>query len=219
MRISNQRIKQARLVVDDVLDPFQTPEYLALFTEDGEPIDLQGTGTSGSEGPAGPEGPEGPAGTAGATGPAGPTGPQGPKGDTGATGPQGAAGQSANLFDYMFATAITAPPTGTTVRLNNATPASATKMWVTKQTYDGIDVTNFLNQVVSGDRLTIQDRDDTTMVQRYDVTGAPVVQSTYIEFPIVWVSGGSPLFAQRMILAVIMRGSTGSGGSLTWEDV
>lgn len=217
MRILNQKIKQATVVMDEILDPFQTPESLALFDEDGNPIDLGAVG-SGSVGPAGPQGlpgPTGPAGTAGATGA---TGATGPAGATGATGPQGVAGQSANLFDYMFATAITAPPTGTSVRLNNATPASATKMWVTKQTYDGIDITNFLNQVSVGDRLTIQDRDDTTMVQRYDITGAPVVQSTYVEFPIVWVSGNLPLVAQRMILAIVMRGTGGSIATDTLWD-
>lgn len=169
------------------------------------------TGATGATGSAGPAGPTGPAGPAGPTGPAGTTGATGPTGATGATGPEGPAGRSANLFDYMFAVATTAPPTGTTVRLNNATPASATKMWVTKQTYDGIDITNFLNQVSTGDRLTIQDRDDTTRVQRYDITAPPTILSTYLEFPVAWVSGNLPLVAQRMILAVVMR-ATGSAG-------
>jgi hypothetical protein len=134
-------------------------------------------------------------------------GATGPTGATGPVGPEGPTGRSANLFDYMFAVATTEPPTGATVRLNNATPALATKMWVTKQTYDGIDITNFLTQVSTGDRLTIQDRDETTRVQRYNITGPPVIQSTYVEYPIVWVSGDQPLVAQRMILAVVMRAS------------
>jgi hypothetical protein len=134
-------------------------------------------------------------------------GATGPTGATGPIGPEGPTGRSANLFDYMFAVATTEPPTGATVRLNNATPALATKMWVTKQTYDGIDITNFLTQVSTGDRLTIQDRDETTRIQRYNITGSPVIQSTYIEYPIAWVSGDQPLVAQRMILAVVMRAS------------
>jgi hypothetical protein len=49
MRILSEKVKQATLVVDDVVDPFQTPERLALFHEDGTPIDLEAVG---AEGPA-----------------------------------------------------------------------------------------------------------------------------------------------------------------------
>ena len=116
----------------------------------------------------------------------------------------------------MFATATSEPPTGTTVRLNNSTQSSATKVWVTNQTYDGIDVVNFLTLVAVGDRLAIQDRDDPTRIQRYDVTGPPVAKTGYVEFPVAWVSGASSLVAQRVMLAVVMRAT--AGGSAPAAD-
>jgi hypothetical protein len=57
----------------------------ALFTPDGDPIDLSALG---GEGPPGPEGAQGP------PGPQGSPGPQGATGATGATGPAGAAGSA-----------------------------------------------------------------------------------------------------------------------------
>lgn len=91
MRILNQKIRQATLVLDQELDPFQTPETLALFDENGSPI-IPGAGGSGTVGPEGPPGPPGADGADGAQGPAGPTGPQGPKGDKGDTGATGSTG-------------------------------------------------------------------------------------------------------------------------------
>ena len=113
----------------------------------------------------------------------------------------------------MFATATSEPPTGTTVRLNNATQSSATKVWVTNQTYDGIDVVNFLTLVAVGDRLTIQDRDDPTRIQRYDVTSPPGRQDRLRRVRgRVGLRRVSALVAQRVMLAVVMRASPRAGG-------
>lgn len=73
-RILSEQIKQATLIAGEAVDPFQTPELLALFNEDGTPYNLEAIGAPG---PTGPEGPEGPV---------GPEGPQGPQGDPGDIG-------------------------------------------------------------------------------------------------------------------------------------
>lgn len=88
-RILSEQIKQATLIVDEVVDPFQTPERLALFNEDGTPFNLEAIGAPGPEGPEGPEGP---------VGPEGPEGPQGPQGDPGAPG-SSASVATATLWD------------------------------------------------------------------------------------------------------------------------
>jgi Collagen triple helix repeat (20 copies) len=64
---------------------------LALFRENGEPLNLTG-GEQGPQGPQGPPGPQGPQGPQGLSGAQGATGSPGPKGNTGSQGPQGVQG-------------------------------------------------------------------------------------------------------------------------------
>ena len=174
-------------------------------------------GPKGDKGDKGDPGPQGEIGVTGAAGAAGATGAQGPAGIEGPQGDPGAPGQSANLFDYMFATATAEPPTGTTVRFNNASAAAVTKIWATDSTYDGVNIRNLLNAITPGTRVVLQDRNDATKIQRFDVTG-PVVQKTgYTEIPVVFFSGGTALAAQRTMMAIFLAGPVSSPGP--WHEI
>lgn len=63
-----------------------TPQRVALFGADGQPVEPGGQGPKGDTGAQGPQGERGPQGPKGDTGA---QGPQGPKGDTGAAGADG----------------------------------------------------------------------------------------------------------------------------------
>jgi Collagen triple helix repeat (20 copies) len=91
MRILSEKIKQATLVTDEVIDPIQLPEKLALFDSEGNPLTM-GEGPPGPTGPTGPEGPVGLTGATGSAGLTGATGVTGPEGSIGLTGAAGATG-------------------------------------------------------------------------------------------------------------------------------
>jgi len=212
---------------------------LVLFDEDDNPFNLTG-GETGPEGPMGPAGPRGDTGlkgdkgdkgdtgspgAKGDTGAQGPTGTKGDKGDPGNTGPpgeqgdpgtpgeqgpEGPAGQSASIFEFMFSTALTEPPTGSEVRLNHASASSATKLWVRHSTVDSVDISNLMALTQVGDRLTVQDKDEPGKIQRFNVTSI-TPKSSYMEFGVTFVSGGSPLTAQRVMLLLGRAGTPGRG--------
>lgn len=83
-------------------------------------------GPPGAVGPAGPVGPAGAAGSIGPQGPAGPDGADGIDGEDGTDGTNGTNGQDAG-FNYLFSTdTAETDPGASKLKLNNATPASAT---------------------------------------------------------------------------------------------
>ena len=100
------------------------------------------TGVTGLTGPTGPTGPTGLTGATGAgvTGVTGATGPTG-VGLIGATGVTGAH-VAASMIDYIFSTTTTdADPGDGVMRLNNATQASATSMFIDLLDVNGADLT------------------------------------------------------------------------------
>ena len=62
------------------------------------------------------------------------------------------------LFGSDFDTTTTAGPAATRLRLNNATPASATIVYVSYTSKDGADLKTRLLAGTAGDRLFIQDQ-------------------------------------------------------------
>lgn len=88
MRFFTARARKALLVTEDAdFDPDEELERLALFTEAGELVSLDGV-----PGPAGPTGATGAVGATGTTGAKGNKGDPGPRGYTGPPGPQGLIG-------------------------------------------------------------------------------------------------------------------------------
>lgn len=89
--MSDPQTLSALLIVGSKRDPNQMPGRVALYDQDGNPLDLAG-GSQGPMGPQGPAGPQGLQGPQGIQGVQGVAGPDGPKGDPGPVGPQGPTG-------------------------------------------------------------------------------------------------------------------------------
>jgi|SRR5262245_15894709 len=135
----------------------------------------------------------------------------GPPGPPGPTGPQGPAGASITpIMQFSYNAAITEPPTGNQLRLNNADQTLATRIWVQKVTTDNIDVATFFYLYgLSGNLFYAQDRDDSTKRQRYTLTADGLDKGTYYEFQVSWLSGGLALPTQTVACA--LRGAVREG--------
>ena len=170
------------------------PDVVEVPTGDVFVVGIVSDTGTGAPGPPGPAGPEGPA------GPAGPEGPQGPPGEPGG---------STSVFDYSLNGNTTEPPGSGQVRLDNADQTQATKMWVDAATAPGVDVANALMLVEAGARVYIQDKDDASRYQLYDVVADPVDKGTYVEYAIAWVEGSvTPVpTGQRMLLGFVTSGA------------
>jgi hypothetical protein len=140
-------------------------------------------------------------------------------------------GGNTALSDYTFSGTTTAPPTSGTVRLNNATQASATEAYVHYTNNNGVDIKNYaLANAVPGRELYIQDRDDATKWQAYLITGNAVDNTTYCTIPIVTkASGGNLVSSQRVMIGILGGGgasvkaqdsppTTPTKGDLWWES-
>lgn len=170
-----------------------------------------GEGVPGPPGPPGPPGadstvpgPQGIQGVQGIQGATGATGDMGPPGMTGATGPQGDPGVTLTggaVQSYVFGASTTPPPMSGRIRLNNATQSAATTMWLHYTNNDGIDIRNYVNdRVRQSDTLYVQDRNDASKWQLYEVS-APITDSgVYATVPVTWRTGGSVLLANDEII-------------------
>ena len=68
-----------------------------------------------------------------------------------------------------------------------------------------------------GDVLFLQDRDDSTRWQAYDITATPtdVPANSYVSIPVTHREGGSALIDQAVIAQVLWGGGDSGGGSAT----
>lgn len=85
-----------------------------------------------------------------------------------------------------------ADPGSATFRLNNATQASATAMFISDIADSGVDVGSAFDQAFGvDDRIYMQDRVDKTKFHLFAVTGPPIDNATWHEIPIVSVDAGT----------------------------
>ena len=112
---------------------------------------------------------------------------------------------------FMFSAATTEPPTGTQLRLNNATQSSATKLWVMDASVDGLDVTVGLTRIMVGHQIYLQDFDDATKWIKFTVTADAIDKGVYFEVGVAHHSGASasPLPAQKIEFQAIAPGQVG----------
>jgi hypothetical protein len=110
------------------------------------------------------------------------------------------------FFGYDFDTTTSAGPATARLRLNNATPASATIIYAAYTTKDGVDIKNrLLAQGTPGDRVYLQDRANSANFRIYSVTGAPSDNTTYASIPVAHVSGGGTITNSMEIVAGMLE--------------
>ena len=99
------------------------------------------------------------------------------------------------LFGFDFDTSTAAAPASTRLRLNNATPASATIVYISTTSKDGADLRTRLLAGTAGDRLYIQERANSANWRLYELTGAPTDGTTYATVNVVHRGGAGSLWA------------------------
>ena len=100
------------------------------------------------------------------------------------TGGGGAAGHAS----FVFNATTTAPPASTQIRMNNASQTAATTLWVSKDDFNGLDVSVGLAKILPGHQIYLQDYDDASKWVKYNVTAA-VDSGVYHTFTIAYQSG------------------------------
>lgn len=172
------------------------------------------TGPAGATGPTGDVGPTGPLGDTGPTGPAGATGPTGDVGSTGPTGPQGPQGQSASFYNYRADDVnLSPPPSNGYIIWNNSVQTSATEIDVSHLDNFNNDVEVLLGNLTVNDTLILQDQNNSTNYQRWDVTSVTVFPNSYIAYGVTLISSTYTFPNNHpMLLIVQSGGATGPTG-------
>src|SRR5262245_8274975 len=115
-----------------------------------------------------------------------------------------------------------ADPGSGKLRVNNATPSSATLLAISKTTDPGTDASQLLASLANGDQLYIQDQGDATKWIRYGVTGASTNNTTWFQVPVSYRSSAGTLPSNNTPLAVqftLGAAPGGGGGSGTVTSV
>lgn len=106
------------------------------------------------------------------------------------------------LGEWIFATTAGNPANGQ-IRLDNTTQNLAKNVGVSKQDTNGNDASAALAPIRLGNTLNLQNKTDATQTQTYMITGTPVDQGSYIDYPVTWKSGNQPLPGQRTTLTSV----------------
>ena len=142
--------------------------------------------------------------------------------------PQGAAGAnggSSTAWNYRAKTNATSGyPTNGHLLWNNATQLSATQILVSHLNDEDSDIELFLSFFVEGQKLFIQNRDDSSQNQIWEITGTPTVtgantSTAYYTFPVTLVSSQGAAFTNNhSILFGTITEATNSVTSATTSD-
>ena len=128
-------------------------------------------------------------------------------------------GGTTYAFFYQAKTSITSGDPGSGhIIWNNATQTSATQVNVSHLTDVPVeDIDIYLTALVIGNRLIIQDRNDSERFQIWTVSGTPTeIGSSYWTIPVTLVqSQGAAFTNNHDLLFAIVSGGSGGGGTTT----
>ena len=103
--------------------------------------------------------------------------------------------------EWQFQTQTTEPPGARAIRLDNADKTLATKMWITKASSPGDDLSAYvMANAMAGKRIYFKELDDSDTNAIYTVTGPVVDKGTYLEVPITHTA---TLPNQRVSLTIL----------------
>ena len=123
--------------------------------------------------------------------------------------PPGSLAGVSNTATFSYNTTTTEPPTGNQLRLNNTTQPSATRLWVSQTTVDGLDVGAGFARILAGHQIYFQDRDDASKWIKYNVTADGTDDGTYYDFTVAYHSGPGGIPAGQVELQAIAPGTVG----------
>lgn len=110
---------------------------------------------------------------------------------------------SADHYEFVFSTTGMVPPGKGQLRLDNADQTLATRLWLSTETASAVDVKRLLMLTQQGNRVDLQDKDDSGRYQQYRLTSPPVDYGSYVEYPVAHETGGQPVAGQRVLVTVI----------------
>ena len=115
---------------------------------------------------------------------------------------QGGENTTTDRYEYSFSANINEPPSGNQMRLDSSL-SSASKMWIHKLTNTGTDIMNAFTNYHAGDRVYVQDKNESSSYGRYTLAADPIFNADYIELPLTFVEAGAELNGgQPAILAM-----------------
>lgn len=138
-----------------------------------------------------------------------------PVGPTGATGAQGVFGGFSG--EWVFSTSTSTGPSATQLRLNNATPSSATAIYVSDTNTDSIDYDSFLDSISNNSKygyIRIFKKSDSTKFCTYQVTGV-TDNGTDHTITVTHIASNSTFAASD---AVVLTFSPAGGGIVVLEN-
>jgi hypothetical protein len=142
----------------------------------------------------------------------GPPGPEGPEGPVGPAGPPGA---SSSTYAYTLSTSSTPPPGSGQVRSDGVTADVSTVLYLSYKVSGGNDVAPLLRAIPVDDRITTQDRGDSSQYAEFVVSGDVVDNPAelYVAVPVTFVAGvGEGKNNQAIALFHSMVGAQGEPG-------
>ena len=98
------------------------------------------------------------------------------------------AGIVGETINYNYSTGL-APPASQQFRLDNASPNLATHAFVSCTSSDGGAMRNFLQMFAAGGHIAFQDFNDDTKYHEFDISAAPVDNTTWFDLPVTWIKG------------------------------
>jgi hypothetical protein len=145
--------------------------------------------------------------------------------------PPAAATGAGGVFAFTYNTSVLESITGSQLRANNTTMSAATKLWISENTVDGLDVSIGLGRVKAGFQIFIQDYTSASRYVQYRVTADSIDKGTYWEVAVASVAsagtipGGkvayqqlstaqtNTLFSTTTTAAGLAPGSNGAGAT------
>jgi hypothetical protein len=127
----------------------------------------------------------------------------------------GGGGGTGLLVEYRASTTVGGTPAEGYVRWDNATPDSATELYVSHLSNDDVDLDNIFALFEIGDKILVQDRDDSEVWQLWEVDDTPSGShaATFWTFPVTLLdSNGDTDFPNNHPIVLAFRpASAGSG--------
>jgi hypothetical protein len=133
------------------------------------------------------------------------------KGNTGATGAAGADGVSGFGVRYTFSATTTSPPSSGEIRLNNASPGSATSIYISETDRDANDVASVLALLTAGSLVQVLDESDPTAYAIYLIS-SNTDNGTDVTLGVTAEAIGAGSFSGDVVLAFSIKGATGATG-------
>lgn len=123
-------------------------------------------------------------------------------------------GAATNFGQWLWSNSHAGNPGAGCIALDNATPGSATTLFITEASTEGVDFTQSLSLLRAGDTITLQERDTAELSHRLRVTGPASDEGAYRSIPVEYVSGEGGLPEPESVVSVLLTQAGASDASI-----